>query len=208
MRAVTILAVAFAVAAVAALVACLMAGCTDFNPSLSTFGPVLALDGGTDDADDVAPVEIDAAGPVVADLGHVGATPDGGPDAGEAPADALDAPDATDGARGPDLTPIPCMGWVSPQLGGCWYVVTQNHTCNEACKAHGGFDATATQHTGSSVMLHFYPKSVAKPGRLSLWYEGVADYGPMGIYRFDGNGAMPDGDEGVIYMSSACSCRN
>jgi hypothetical protein len=108
-----------------------------------------------------------------------------------------------------------CGGWVSPDLGACWYVgdapiwsgvAWEGQSCNEACAERGGFDAEGSAHVGVTVGSHFYPD-------YDIWansdaIEIVIPCAGGGAAIRGATGAIPDGDyvpEGSCSMA-VCSC--
>jgi hypothetical protein len=107
-----------------------------------------------------------------------------------------------------------CGGWVSPELGGCWYVgdlpvwtgaAWDGQSCNEVCATHGGFDTAVSAHNGTEIGEHFYPE-------YDVWsnlevIEIVVVGGGVTAIR-GATGAIPDGDYAPEGSSGkpVCSC--
>ncbi|MCA9686444.1 MAG: hypothetical protein KC457_30025, partial [Myxococcales bacterium] len=55
----------------------------------------------------------------------------------------------------------PCNGYLfNPGNGivGCWYTAAAvNMTCAQVCASHGGFNSSASKHSGNLVGKHFWP---------------------------------------------------
>lgn len=94
---------------------------------------------------------------------------DGGLDAG------ADADSGTDGSV-TDAGPS-CKGWISPDIGGCWYEGELAGTCSETCAERGGFDPDSTiLSVDAEVCFYFHPD----------WeWRGVGGAGIIEMAHFD-----------------------
>lgn len=141
----------------------------------------------------------------------------GSPDArlpDTAPLDASGTPTSDLAALPPvaDLVvALGCVGgWVSPQLGGCWYLAHNGQTCNQVCMGHGGFDATVAQHKGGVVLSHWFPtcqwQGVSQT--TPYWYESGRDGNNGAVLCWYSDGTAPNSSGDISMQYAACACLN
>jgi len=116
---------------------------------------------------------------------------DGGPDDGG----------SSDG--GSDAGPT-CAGFVSPELGGCWYAGAAGASCEEACVDHAGFDAVATAHEGVVVGFHFCAEC---PWDGSLMPAGYPECWTITNLLVGSTSDPVDGNAENWSCRQICSCR-